>query len=420
MKRRNVTIVLVALAALLFLGLLAGGAVAYAAFRDDSRLASVASSVVRSLQGEVTPPGQSAETAAPVVAEPDEPGLVIVRVLPDGPAAAAGIQRGDILLEIEGEAVNTLAELRGRLGDFSPGDTVGVTVMHGDDRRILSVKLGGEDTPMLGLVPWAEGPARLGSAPSITIQGVEVLEVLADSPAAAAGLQKGDRITAVNGETLSRALADMLRTFAPGDTITLGVERGDATVELTVTLGEHPDDATRPYLGIHMRQFMMRSDGFRIPRGDGMPFNEDGPRFAPAAPGALVVEVMEGSGASAAGLQFGDLITAVNGVVIPDAQALRETLAGLSPGDTVTLTVHRGEGEPREVEATLGENDEGGAYLGVRLAPHGLRIPGLRRGCDGAGEGLCLDEEFFEFNLPELDLPSLPFDLDLELGGETF
>ncbi|HSW40969.1 MAG TPA: trypsin-like peptidase domain-containing protein [Patescibacteria group bacterium] len=66
--------------------------------------------------------------------------------------------------------------------------------------------------------------------------------VVADSPAAAAGLRDGDIITAVDGTEIDRdsPLDDVLTQFAPGRTVALDVLRDGAQVTLTLTLGTRP------------------------------------------------------------------------------------------------------------------------------------------------------------------------------------
>jgi S1-C subfamily serine protease len=66
--------------------------------------------------------------------------------------------------------------------------------------------------------------------------------VFPDSPAAAAGLESGDIITAVNGDpvTASDDLAEHVLKHVPGDTITLSVVRGSRELDVEVTLGVLP------------------------------------------------------------------------------------------------------------------------------------------------------------------------------------
>ena len=71
-----------------------------------------------------------------------------------------------------------------------------------------------------------------------------------------------------------------------------------------------------------------------------------------AGPGAKVAAVTAGSAAELAGLQEGDLITAVGDTVVADATQLIVTVRSQAPGDTVTLTVDRN-GTVSEIPVTL-------------------------------------------------------------------
>jgi putative serine protease PepD len=71
-----------------------------------------------------------------------------------------------------------------------------------------------------------------------------------------------------------------------------------------------------------------------------------------AGPGAKIGGVNSGSPAELAGLQQGDLVTAVDGSPVADATQLIVTIRSSAPGDTVSLTVERG-GVTTEVPVTL-------------------------------------------------------------------
>jgi putative serine protease PepD len=72
-----------------------------------------------------------------------------------------------------------------------------------------------------------------------------------------------------------------------------------------------------------------------------------------AGPGGRVQEVTPSGPADQAGLQPGDLITAVDGMVVADSTQLIVTIRAKAPGDTVNLTVERG-GQSTEIPMTLG------------------------------------------------------------------
>ena len=71
-------------------------------------------------------------------------------------------------------------------------------------------------------------------------------------------------------------------------------------------------------------------------------------------PGVVVYQVQSGSGADRAGLQRGDVITALNGQTVTDPNSFRNAIASTPPGSEITLTVRRGGGE-QQVRARLGE-----------------------------------------------------------------
>ena len=72
------------------------------------------------------------------------------------------------------------------------------------------------------------------------------------------------------------------------------------------------------------------------------------------AEGALVAEPQRGSPADKAGIESGDVITAVNGETVKDARVLARKIGSLAPGETVKLTMLRN-GKEKTVELTLGE-----------------------------------------------------------------
>ena len=70
-------------------------------------------------------------------------------------------------------------------------------------------------------------------------EGALITEVLADSPAEAAGLQAGDVVVSVSGDVIDseRTLRDRLYAYEPEDVVTLEVLREGETLMLDVTLG---------------------------------------------------------------------------------------------------------------------------------------------------------------------------------------
>ncbi len=73
-------------------------------------------------------------------------GAVIVEVRPDSPAEAAGLVPGDVVYEVEGEAVESADELRTAVADREPGEQLELRVRSNGDEREVTVELGTRPT----------------------------------------------------------------------------------------------------------------------------------------------------------------------------------------------------------------------------------------------------------------------------------
>ncbi|MDJ0946770.1 MAG: DegQ family serine endoprotease [Kiloniellales bacterium] len=151
-------------------------------------------------------------------------GALISSVTPDSPAAAAGLETGDVILSWDGKAVDELKDLP-RLVAFTPvGKTVEVEIWRDGARETLEVvtgqapgeqqlaAIGGPDDsdkvrlPGTGLTVatlTAERRDRFGIAEEV--EGVVILRVERDSLAAREGLRRGDVIRSLASEAVETA-----------------------------------------------------------------------------------------------------------------------------------------------------------------------------------------------------------------------
>jgi len=377
MKKRVLVVagVAIGLAALVGLSLFAGLNVVRAAARAGQSLALGGPRHILSAQGQVTP---------------TEKGAVVVLVDADSPAAKAGVKRGDILLKIDDQDVNTPADLKSYLAGKKAGDQVKLTVQHGDDQRALTATLVDRNgTPYLGLSPFGMGGGRggmgKGFGPGMTITGTKVFtevvvtEVITGSPAEKAGLKQGDFILSVDGKSISpdNDLSTAIAAHKPGDQVTLSVRHASDTTasDVKVTLGNNPDKQGAAYLGVRYTfgpRMSMRIDGNgmmpfdRGGRGNGFP----GMPFTNTVSGAIIHDVTAGSPAEKAGLKQGDIITAIDGKTLQSPQELVDAIAAHKPGEQITLKVqHQNDTTATDVKVTLGDNPnkKGTAYLGVSV-----------------------------------------------------
>lgn len=91
--------------------------------------------------------------------ENKDAGVTVRFVYPNGPAAKAGIQPGDVLASAGGKPVQSVSQLRSRLLELQPGDALALEVRHGDQSRKAEVRLG--DVP--DIVPTGPIPPAYAS-----------------------------------------------------------------------------------------------------------------------------------------------------------------------------------------------------------------------------------------------------------------
>jgi len=90
--------------------------------------------------------GISAVSVNPFLAQQDglaiNHGALIVNVQPNGPAARAGLQTGDVIVQVNSTTIGSLSSLQDVLAPLSPGKTVSVSIYRGNQQLTVNVTLG--------------------------------------------------------------------------------------------------------------------------------------------------------------------------------------------------------------------------------------------------------------------------------------
>ncbi|MCH2132213.1 MAG: PDZ domain-containing protein [Phycisphaerales bacterium] len=315
----------------------------------------------------------------PVDKMDDQEGALVTWVVEGGPADDAGLQPGDLLTSVDGEAIHVstfegIPPLLKRMADVKPGQVARLEwtrPIPGAEPDELGVTR--DRTPMTAEVMAAPLEQYLGeqsvidpwgiTVRDVTIQmalsrkypnadGVMVTGVRPGRPGEKAqpSLRRGDVITAIDG-TPVKTLEDFestMKTITPGTSSLVTMRRGDAEVLTVVeTVPERESvrgssELAKAWLGIETQVLtrpvaeslgLGRTNGFRITR------------------------VYPGSEAAAAGLTGGDIITAVNGSPLrasrpQDSGRLTRRIETMPVGETAELTLHR-DGKPEMVAVTL-------------------------------------------------------------------
>jgi serine protease Do len=149
-------------------------------------------------------------------------GAIVTRVMPDGPARAAGLRQGDVILKVDGKAVNKVGDLTRGIAGLRPGSAATLTLKRDGAEQAAKVTLGArptadklaaarpavgeEDGAALGLsLATVDAAARQAYGLDGGVNGAVITDVAEGSPAAENGLSEGDVITRVGGKRVRNA-----------------------------------------------------------------------------------------------------------------------------------------------------------------------------------------------------------------------
>jgi serine protease Do len=182
----------------------------------------------------------------------DTRGALVSFVEANSPAANAGMQRDDVIREVNGTAINDQGELRNKIAELEPGDTLSVKVLRNGSEKNLSIKVAARPTETAEksepASPDAGTSGKLGVAiqdlnPQIarqlglpaSVTGVVVTQVQPDSPASDAGLKRGDVVQEVNRKPVKSA-SDFRNavTQSSKSPLLLLIQREDKTIYTVV------------------------------------------------------------------------------------------------------------------------------------------------------------------------------------------
>jgi membrane-associated protease RseP (regulator of RpoE activity) len=222
-------------------------------------------------------------------------GAMIMEILEGSPAEVADLEVGDVILRVNDEEVGKDGALLDIIRSHAVGDEIELLIVHNGEKESLVLTLGEHpedvDVPFLGVVarPFTRGP-KAGGIPGGRFEyphhghmdepmpfhhhgdmvepmpfhhpeddfdmmggpGLVVMHVAEGSPAEEGGLLPTDIIIAIDGTEITGfdQFAGIISSYDPGDGITLSIFRDGEELELDITLGEHPEEEGRAYLGV--------------------------------------------------------------------------------------------------------------------------------------------------------------------------
>jgi len=172
-------------------------------------------------------------------------GALVTAVDPDGPAAKAGVEAGDVVLRFDNKAIDSQSDLPRTVGGTKPGTKSTMTVWRKGAQRELSVTVAemaqepqaarrGETPPRPSVPANALGltvsDLAADKLKELGVKGAVQVDAV-DGPAASAGLRAGDLILAMNNVDVVNAkqFNDQVAKLDRKKNVALLVRRGDAT-----------------------------------------------------------------------------------------------------------------------------------------------------------------------------------------------
>lgn len=180
----------------------------------------------------------------------DTNGALVGDVTKDSPAAKAGIQRGDVIISLNGEAIDSPTTLKNLAAQLDVDKSVPVVVIRDGKEQTLQITIGEQPAELQADSEHAqsEASALLGlhvqdltddiakQLGYIGDTGVIIAGVEAGSPAAEIGLQRGDLIKEINRQPIESMDDYTTATALVGkdDTLLLLIRRGSNTYYVVV------------------------------------------------------------------------------------------------------------------------------------------------------------------------------------------
>lgn len=282
--------------------------------------------------------------------EGSEGGARVTAVVPDSPAAKAGLQKGDVIVGMDGKAIRGPAKLTELIHASTPGDDAVLDVLRDGKRTKVQVEFG-KRPRSFGFSFWGPDEQRELERSLESLEKDQKLKL---------------KMSAEAREEARRAMEDARRAMEGARR-----ELADRAPEL-----EEHMKALR-HVGPGVWTWSFSNDG--RPRL-GVELVETTPELrqhlgGSKEAGVLVGRVLPDSAAAKAGLAVGDLIVDLDGTSIEDASDLIEAVADHA-GKTVDLKVVR-DGRSTTLKVTLPEDQGDDEPRGprARLAPIAPRAP---------------------------------------------
>lgn len=176
-------------------------------------------------------------------------GALIANVAPNSPAEKGGLHASDVILKMNGKAIEDTTDLVRITASLKPGSRVPIDVWRDGKQQTVNVLIGEAPKQLAQEDPTSPAPAPQAGLAVVDLTAEQkrqlgirsgvMIQDLTDE-AAESGLQQGDIIMAVNSNAVASAsqFRQMMQQFAGRKSIALLVRRGDSTLYLPFKLAK--------------------------------------------------------------------------------------------------------------------------------------------------------------------------------------
>jgi len=156
-------------------------------------------------------------------------GVIISDIMPNSPAAKAGLKKGDVIIRFNDKEVSDSWALRRLVASTPPRERVKIEIMRQGKNYTIWVTLGEYEKQAMSMEQWGfkvqKIPPEVSKAAG-TNEGVMITEVITNSPADRAGLNAGDIIVEIEHEEVNdlNDFERLMEKYGNDTTLLLGVK----------------------------------------------------------------------------------------------------------------------------------------------------------------------------------------------------
>ncbi len=224
---------------------------------------------------------------------------------------------GGPLLNIEGKVIGINTAI------YAQAQGIGFAIPVDRAKKVVEdlMRYGEVHSAWIGAVTATITPEEARRTGARASRGAAIVRVFPGSPAEAAGLRRGDVITAVGGRTVEsrEQFSTAIATVGAGDSVKVTIVRDGMARELTIRATD-------------------------APRGAGLTILEEvaGIQVTDRNDSVTISSVAPGTRADRIGLQPGDVIVAIDGVEVRTKQALSDAMMRSTERSSIVLSIARG------------------------------------------------------------------------------